>query len=172
MNWEIVGSTGEWAGAIAVVVTLVYLARQLRQSNKIGAAEAEREWFQNWHEIVWSFGVDEHVAEVMQRGLNDYGALSQAERAVFHVRMSAVVNQADFAKTMVDKGLLSEDLLDTNVRICLSLLKTAGGGKWWSDVKHVYRIHQYLEDRRTAVDVEPFDELSPFKMDKALKRPQ
>jgi hypothetical protein len=32
MNWEIVGSTGEWAGAIAVVVTLFYLARQIRQN--------------------------------------------------------------------------------------------------------------------------------------------
>ena len=30
MNWEIIGATGEWAGAVAVVVTLVYLARQIR----------------------------------------------------------------------------------------------------------------------------------------------
>jgi hypothetical protein len=164
MEWDVIASTGEWAGAIAVVVTLVYLARQLRQSNKIGGAEAEREWFQNWHEIVWSFGVDEHIAEVMQRGINDFGALSQLEQAVFHVRVSGVVNQADCAKTMVDKGLLSEDLLDTNVRICGSLLNTTGGEQWWSDVGHVYRIHQYLEDRRKAVDVEPFDELSPFKL--------
>ena len=108
--------------------------------------------------------MDEHVAEVMQRGLNDFGALSQPEQAVFHVRMSGVVNQADSAKTMVDKGLLAEDLLDTNVRICVSLLKTAGGGQWWSDVGHQYRNHQYLEDRLTAVDVEPFDEMSPWKV--------
>ena len=157
MDWDVVAATGEWAGAIAVVVTLVYLARQLHQSNKIGAAEAEREWFQNWHEIVWSFGVDEHVAEVMQRGLNDFGALSRPEQGVFHVRMSAVVNQADSAKAMVDKGLLSEDLLDTNVRVLVSLLKTAGGEQWWSDAGSMYRNHQYLEGRITAaVNVEPW----------------
>jgi len=31
MNWEAIGAIGEIAGAIAVVVTLVYFAMQLRQ---------------------------------------------------------------------------------------------------------------------------------------------
>ena len=34
MNWEIVASTGEWAGAIAVVASLLYLARQIRATNQ------------------------------------------------------------------------------------------------------------------------------------------
>ncbi len=34
MNWEAVGAVGEALGAIAVVVTLIYLASQLRQNTK------------------------------------------------------------------------------------------------------------------------------------------
>ena len=34
MNWEAVGAIGEIIGAVAVVVTLVYLSIQIRQSNR------------------------------------------------------------------------------------------------------------------------------------------
>ena len=34
MNWEAIGAVGELAGAVAVIVTLIYLAGQLRQNTK------------------------------------------------------------------------------------------------------------------------------------------
>ena len=34
MNWEMIGATGEWAGALAVVITLVYLSSQIRQAKE------------------------------------------------------------------------------------------------------------------------------------------
>ena len=34
MDWDIVSATGEWAGAIAVFVTLIYLSLQIRQNNR------------------------------------------------------------------------------------------------------------------------------------------
>lgn len=40
MNWEAVGTLAEIAGAIAVVVTLIYLARQINQSNRMMHREA------------------------------------------------------------------------------------------------------------------------------------
>ena len=163
MNWEIVGSTGEWAGALAVVVTLFYLARQIRLSNRIGSAEAEREWFDNWHEVVRGFGSDEHVAEIIQRGLNDYSALTQPEKGTFHVRLAGVLNQTEVARRMAEKDLLSKDLLETNVRTSLSLIKTVGGQAWWNDVGHTFAIYNYLEERRDDIEVAPFDELSSWQ---------
>jgi hypothetical protein len=34
MNWDAIGAAGEWAGAIGVIATLVYLAGQLKQNTK------------------------------------------------------------------------------------------------------------------------------------------
>ncbi|MGD8698635.1 MAG: hypothetical protein PVJ43_05055 [Gemmatimonadales bacterium] len=42
MDWTAVGAVGELLGAVAVVATLLYLARQVRQSNRIARAEAYR----------------------------------------------------------------------------------------------------------------------------------
>ena len=40
MNWEIFGATMEMLGALTVLVTLIYLAVQLRQSNAFAQAQA------------------------------------------------------------------------------------------------------------------------------------
>ena len=44
--WDAIGATGEWAGAIAVVATLGYLAVQIRQnaSSMRSSAELEEKW--------------------------------------------------------------------------------------------------------------------------------
>jgi len=43
MNWEAIGAVGEIIGAIAVVVSLVYLASQLRQGNELARENAYRD---------------------------------------------------------------------------------------------------------------------------------
>ena len=40
MDWTAWGALGELLGALAVVITLVYLAKQVRYSNIIARAEA------------------------------------------------------------------------------------------------------------------------------------
>jgi len=40
VNWEIIGATGEWAGALVVALTLIYLAVQIRQQNRIAKYSA------------------------------------------------------------------------------------------------------------------------------------
>ena len=35
MNWDAIGAFGEWAGAIVVIITLVYLARQIKQNSEL-----------------------------------------------------------------------------------------------------------------------------------------
>jgi len=42
VNWEMLGALGEIAGAVAVVISLVYLARQIGVSNRLARAEAWR----------------------------------------------------------------------------------------------------------------------------------
>ena len=43
MQWEAIGAVGDIAGAAAVVISLVYLARQMTISNRLAKAEAFRE---------------------------------------------------------------------------------------------------------------------------------
>ena len=42
MNWDAIAAVGEVGGAVAVVATLLYLSRQIRESSKVSRAEAVR----------------------------------------------------------------------------------------------------------------------------------
>ena len=39
MNWEAIGAVAEVCGALAVLVTLIYLAVQIRQQNQVARAQ-------------------------------------------------------------------------------------------------------------------------------------
>jgi hypothetical protein len=41
MNWDAIGAVGEIVGALTVLITLIYLATQIRQSNRIGITASE-----------------------------------------------------------------------------------------------------------------------------------
>ena len=47
MNWEAIGAAGELVGAIVVLFTLIYLARQMKQSNALMKEQASYNMLQN-----------------------------------------------------------------------------------------------------------------------------
>ena len=50
MNWDAIGAIAELGGAIAVVATLVYLARQLRDNTKSVRLQSLDSTFKEWNE--------------------------------------------------------------------------------------------------------------------------
>jgi hypothetical protein len=44
MNWDAIGAIGEILGALVVLLTLIYLATQVRQSNRIGTIASVAEF--------------------------------------------------------------------------------------------------------------------------------
>ncbi len=45
MNWEAIGAVGEIVGALAVVLSLIYLAIQVRQNSNMARAESRLRWW-------------------------------------------------------------------------------------------------------------------------------
>lgn len=83
MNWEAMGAVGEVVGALAVVLTLAYLARQIRQSNRQDLLSAFRHNFDSTNQFLASTFDSPELAELVVRGRGSYEALSPAERIRF-----------------------------------------------------------------------------------------
>jgi hypothetical protein len=65
MNWDAIGSVGTMLGSVAVLVTLIYLARQIRESNKLANSTMANEITMNiagYNEVVLS---NPHVASLL-----------------------------------------------------------------------------------------------------------
>ena len=83
MNWDAVGAVGEIIGAAAVVVTLIYLAAQVRAGNRALRTSVRDSAFrqlQDWNNQLVS---DEKLPLMFQKGLEDFDSLDEPERARF-----------------------------------------------------------------------------------------
>ena len=87
MNWDALGAIGELVGAIAVVVTLAYLAFQIRQNNNLASGAAQRELMSGFQENLDRVRSD---TKLFARGLRDFENLSNAEKTEFQLMFKSI----------------------------------------------------------------------------------
>jgi hypothetical protein len=78
MNWDAVGAIGEIIGAFAVVVSLVYLAVQIRSQNSQAKLSALHEMSKEQRAASPMFA-NEQISDIFVRANKDYGSISEAE---------------------------------------------------------------------------------------------
>jgi len=76
VNWEAIGAAGEILGAIAVFVTLVYLASQIKQSNNLARFTATKEILNQFNHLNEMVATDAGLREVLAKT----GDISDDER--------------------------------------------------------------------------------------------
>jgi len=83
MNLNDLANIGQVIGAIAVVISLIYVALQIRQNtNAVRSATAQsvHEHFANWYHLI---AADAELSRIAANGLRDYQSLSENERTRF-----------------------------------------------------------------------------------------
>ena len=80
MNWDAIGAVGEIVGAAAVVVSLVYLASQLRQSNELARQTAYREFQAAFDDVMAQANAHPEIHKLWRKALYDREEISDIER--------------------------------------------------------------------------------------------
>jgi len=82
MNWDAIGAIGEIVGAAAVVLTLIYLSRQLRQNTEALRSGAWQATQDSEHQFDALLTGDRELAAIFVRGLKEgIGAFEDDEAA-------------------------------------------------------------------------------------------
>lgn len=68
MNWEVSGAVSEFVGAIVVIITLLYVARQIRQVNAQGQASARFSFTEAYGQMNTAISSSKEVASLFRRG--------------------------------------------------------------------------------------------------------
>ena len=114
LDWTAIGALGEIVGASAVVLTLAYLARQVRQANRIAKAEAYRAARAGFNAITESWANDQQWRELYARILG--GArreeLSTDDRLHAAIRYSTMLNSVAAIHYDVELGVLPSSAYD------------------------------------------------------------
>lgn len=142
MNWQAIGTVAEVVGAAGVVVSLVYLAIQIRQNTRQVEEQGRAQrfsalgvLFDNWRNFRGSIISDPRVASIWRRGNEDPTQLTEDDRVVFDLLMVDLM--WGFAANWmvgVDEGLgsyLRDDIADN-----LLIYATPGFRSWWETNPH------------------------------------
>lgn len=131
MNWDAVGALAELLGAIGVIVTLFYLALQVRQNTKTVKAATELETGRLWSGVHGRVAHSPDMAAIWDRGLTDERTLSPAEkqRFIWFVAEYLFLVESLYRQWRMD--YLSDASWEPHRRTAIGLLSNPLVRRWW-----------------------------------------
>jgi hypothetical protein len=155
MNWEIVGSIGELFGAVAVVVSLVYLAKQINQNTKQVEKQSRTQRLSvlghlgdQWRGFRSNITSNPEVATIWRRGNENLEQLDADERTLFDLLLVEFFWGITYNWMMgVEEGL--GEYLRDEIEDNLLIYYSPGLRAWWESSPH---RNEYPSDLIATVD--------------------
>lgn len=146
MNWDAVGAIAESLGALAVIISLIYLAAQVRQTRIQLRAQAEDNLISRSFEAFAPVYEDRN-AQIFRKGLQDPAALNEDEAFTFRLLMDR--QRGAFATAVLRKtnGSISNVVCERLLANYQELFLRTPGGRTW------------LEHARTSMSKQELAEL-------------
>lgn len=151
MDWTAIGAVAELLGAIAVVVSIGYLALQVRQNTesvRLGSFQSAIDRVA----AVNSRTSDPHVADVLARGRQSYFDLSPADRLTFgyYMQERLLMYESSLAMVHLLKPTVRE-VVEKNIRFHLSF---PGVREWWVELGREFLAKDFEDevDRLIGID--------------------
>jgi hypothetical protein len=83
MNWDMIGAIGEILGAAGVILTLGYLARQVRTSHRLERRQSGEAAMDRISNFLARISADSQLARIWFHGTRETGDLSTEEKVQF-----------------------------------------------------------------------------------------
>ena len=139
MNWEAVGTIAEVIGAIGVIVTLVYLAHQIRDNTKQSRLSSIRAINASTDSAFEPIYIPENT-RIWTTGLATPSALGEAEQHVFGLLMTRLIASFDATTYQYEQGALPTQLYDGYAAFFSSFVATPGGSVWYERNRDLFLV--------------------------------
>ena len=138
MDINTLAAWGEFIGGIAVVVSLVYLASQIRQNSRLLQVSATAALGDQEIEFSKLMIGDPELSRIFEDGAADRDSLSEAERRKFDafLRMTVGTFQRNFF--VEQDGALKASLWEAEIRGTTYVLRQPGSRRWWAEWRFTF----------------------------------
>jgi hypothetical protein len=147
MNWDVITGSAEVLGAVAVLITLFYLSRQVRQNTEEIRSANYHGVTDSFNEINLTVAGNADLARVFRTGNEAYEELSEDEQYQFDFFMHATFRILDVIKFQSQHGTGDMSLWEFEKNTLHTLLSGPGARKWWRK-----RPYNFSEDFVTYVE--------------------
>lgn len=152
MNWDMVSAIAEFAGAIAVVVTLFYLAFQIRESSKESRRSRWNELHNEISRVADSWGENAGLSEIVFRGFTDYDSLEPQERFRFYSSLFRLFRSFETLFQYSREGSVHQWGAEGFEKTMTDILGFPGSKVYWKNRRHWYSVEFQEEVDRLVRD--------------------
>ena len=137
MNIQDLGSIGELIAALATLLTLGYLAIQLKQNTSALKSQTFQQSSMDMSLTANSVSSDGELAKIIIKAENGIDSLSSDEKLRFHFWMLVAVRRFEAIYIQALYGSIEKDRIEGFETSILSLLSNVGN-EWWNLTKSAF----------------------------------
>ena len=131
MNWEAIGAAGELIGATAVVITLLYLVKQVKQNTESTRAVGLQTWQSDSTAHWLSLATNPDLSRVGARALVDSRNLTEDSWLMIGCWFLNNFRQYQTTFFMHERGVIDDELFAVEMRMAARNLLIPGVRQWW-----------------------------------------
>ncbi|MEJ2548822.1 MAG: hypothetical protein P8125_13595 [Gemmatimonadota bacterium] len=109
MNWEALGAIAELLGAAAVVVSLLYVATQVRESTRQARRDATRDLAARISDVSLAVATNPELGDLLVQGGADPAQLSRGDQARFRGLMNSLFRGLEQQFLLRQEGALDDE---------------------------------------------------------------
>ena len=135
---QLLGNLGEFLGAIVVLISLIYLAVQVRRNTQQlegneqallrAESTAQHQQWSGWRKMQIN---DPQLIAVWLKGLKNFEGLDQVERQQFDYLATELLYVITNVWERYEAGVDPVGAWDVGLRAAKAITGTAGGASWW-----------------------------------------
>ena len=138
INWGAFGAPAEGLGAIAVILSVLYLATQIRSQTREARLSATRELPAESRLVLELIALDQEYSKIYQAGIYDYEGLPDNDRmrVSYMFRSFLLICEQQYLHTQ--HGSIDTIFLESSERVYLEFVKSPGLQQFWQVSKHAF----------------------------------
>lgn len=146
MNWDAIGAIGEIVGAIAVVATLVYLARQIQQNTRVSRAEMTKDLMLASRSAILDLASNDKLAEINFE-IRDFENKDVARRYTFY---QSFFRLYELQFNLSNQGLLDDSIATSYMLVIRMFTQTKHFDEYWSAARGQFHdeFAAYVDEQR------------------------
>ncbi len=161
---EALGNLGDFIGGIAVVVTLLYLAYQVRQNTNSTHSASYQAIVSTMAGFSRELAYEEERSEVFFKGLTNPDDLSPSERNRFALLMTSYFRSLENIHFQYQSKAIPEDVWEGWAYRIAGSLKAPGCLYWWEREQQVFsgRFRKFVNEEAMSAEADPPPLLTDF----------
>ena len=138
MNWEMIDAVAQALGALGVIISIIYLAAQIRNQNQERQRAAMNVLTTHWSDLNKTLVENTEMAALWLRALRSFDDLDPTSKLRFSAHLGRFLRFADNLYLAVLDGTLDRRLWRGYERTIADTVAYPGFQTWWPTRKHWY----------------------------------